>query len=189
MTPNHSDAIREIASNGITVGDLAGLTGLSATEIETALVGVPPMRGQQTRARVYDLYAAMSALVVAGEGANSAMIEEAIKRMKPNTLPPALSKEFWQGQKARLEYMQSVDHLWRTERVQKVVASIFKIIRQQMTLLVDNVEQQTSLSNRQREIIIALADGTLGDCRDTVLDDAKTWPTDFDKEDADPAKG
>ena len=185
--PSHLDAIDRMVQTGITIQDLSAMTGLPMGDVESQLIAVKPMRGIQTRARVYDLYTAMEALRGAGDAADIAL-EETIKRMKPNQLPPSLSTEFWKGQKARLEYMEEVEQLWRQERVQLAIATVLKVIRQQMTLLADNVDQQATLTIRQREIIQGIADATLGECRDAVIESFNGWDGTIDKEDRNPAR-
>ncbi len=185
--PSHLDAIDRMVQQGITVQDLSAMTGRPMAEVESMLIAVKPMRGIQLRARVYDLYTAMQALSGSGDAADKAL-EETIKRMKPNQLPASLSTEFWKGQKARLEYMEEVEQLWRQERVQMAVATVLKVMRQQMTLLADNVDQQATLSVRQREIIQGIADATLGECRDAVIEAFNGWDGSEDKEDRNPAR-
>ena len=185
--PSHLDAIDRMVQQGITVQDLSAMTGRPMAEVESMLIAVKPMRGIQLRARVYDLYTAMQALSGSGDAADKAL-EETIKRMKPNQLPASLSTEFWKGQKARLEYMEEVEQLWRQERVQMAVATVLKVMRQQMTLLADNVDQQATLSIRQREIIQGIADATLGECRDAVIEAFNGWDGSEDKEDRNPAR-
>jgi len=185
--PSHLDAIDRMVAQGITVQDLSAMTGRPLAEVESMLIATKPMRGIQLRARVYDLYTAMQALSGSGDAADTAL-EETIKRMKPNQLPASLSTEFWKGQKARLEYMEEVEQLWRQERVQMAVATVLKVMRQQMTLLADNVDQQATLSIRQREIVQGIADATLGECRDAVIEAFDGWDGTMDKEDRNPAR-
>ena len=186
--PDHLPAITQMAAQGITIADLSALTGRTAGEIEGELLGVKPLRGVQQRGRVYDLYEALGALGAKEDPAETAKaIESAITRMKPSQLPAALSKEFWQGQQARLTYQQEVDLLWKQARVQRAMGELLKVMRQSLTLMTDNVDRQTALTDRQRTIIQGIADATLAECRDTIAEHFKGWEGELDKEERNPA--
>ena len=83
--------------------------------------------------------------------------------------------------------LEEVGDLWRTSAVQKMVAELLKVVRQSMTLLEDNVDQQTALTPRQRDIIRNIADGALAEMRDTVVQSFKGWDGTLDRENENPA--
>lgn len=183
QAPDHGPAISAIISQGITARDLASLTGKPLHMVEAALGTIAPVRGQQSRTRVYDCWQALAALGAGGEGPDEQAIEEAIKRMKPTQLPAALSHEFWKGLGARAAYLTERGDLWRTSKVQQLVAGIYKAVRQSMSLLEDNVDQQTALTPRQREIIRSVADATLGEAKELIGEQFKTWESIDDHDD------
>jgi hypothetical protein len=176
LAPDHSALIGELVAQGITSKDLSRLTGRALADVESALGTLTPVRGQQSRSRVYDLWQALGALGRKSDGEeDAAALEEAIMRMKPTQLPAALSLEFWKAQKARSDFMEERGDLWRTPKVQALVASVYKVLRQSMSLLEDNVDQQTALTPRQREIIRSIADATLAEAAEAIQDKLKGW--------------
>ena len=61
QAPDHGPAISAIISQGITARDLASLTGKPLHMVEAALGTIAPVRGQQSRTRVYDCWQALAA--------------------------------------------------------------------------------------------------------------------------------
>lgn len=183
QAPDHGSAVSAIVTQGITARDLASLTGKPLHVVEAALGTIAPVRGQQSRTRVYDCWQALAALGAGGEGPDEQALEEAIKKMKPTQLPAALTLEFWKGQSARAAYLTERGDLWRTSKVQSLVAGIYKVVRQSMSLLEDNVDQQTALTPRQREIIRAVADAALGEAKESIGEHFTSWESIDDHDD------
>ena len=189
-TPDHSAAIMAMGSDGISASDLALLVGLSPAEVENRLTAseVAPLRGRQQRSRVYDLWQAMGALTRGGGSElTDQQITTAIQKMRPSQLPPALQLEFWKAQQARSAYQLENKQLWRTERVQKLVGGIFKVIRQNMMLLPETANRQTSLTQEQIKIITGMADATLDEIREGIVEEMGAWEG-ADRESDDPSK-
>jgi len=90
-------------------------------------------------------------------------IEEQIKRMRYNDLPKELSKEFWAGQRSKQVYEENAGVLWRTEKVVEEVGDLLKLVKMSTLLMLDAVERQTEISERQRDIIKSLTHGMLSD--------------------------
>lgn len=96
-------------------------------------------------------------------------IETYIKRMNHADLPKHLTKEFWAGLRSKQEYELRAGDLWPTAKVIEEVGELFKLVKMSLLLLSDAVERQTELSERQREIIKTMTDGTLEDLHREVL--------------------
>jgi hypothetical protein len=90
-------------------------------------------------------------------------IETAIRKMSFKDLPKDLAKEFWAGQKSKQDYEEKAGQLWRTEKVVEEVGELMKIVKMSTLLMLDGVERQSELSERQREIIKSLSHGMLDD--------------------------
>jgi len=174
--------ITALLRDGLTILDLAELSGQPPADIKERLKLVKPLRGVHMRTAVYDTRAAFAALVAEGDGVDPNVIAEHIRSMKPSQLPVAIQAEFWSAQTKRLKYLEEVGDLWRTNAVQKMVAELLKIARQSMTLLEDNVDQQTALTPRQRDIVRAVADSVLAEMRDTVIQTFSGWDGTVDRE-------
>jgi hypothetical protein len=95
-------------------------------------------------------------------------IEEHIRRMRPNDLPSLLSKEFWNGQRSKLRYLEEVGQLWRTDKVVEALSVVMKTVRMNLLLLPDALERKTTLSDTQREEVRQAIDGTLEELRDAL---------------------
>lgn len=97
-------------------------------------------------------------------------IEDYIKRMRPNDLPPLLSKEYWNGQRARQKFEEEEGDLWRTDKVIETLAEAFKTVRMNLLLIPDALERSTSLSDHQRDELQTLIDATLQGLRDALVE-------------------
>lgn len=104
-------------------------------------------------------------------------IEEYLKRMHHNDLPKHLTKEFWAGLRSRQEYEQKEGNLWPTSRVVEVMGGMMKLIKMSMRLMVDQVDRQAELTDRQRQIVKGQCDGTLEEAYRTILESFATQPT------------
>lgn len=106
--------------------------------------------------------------------------EAYIRKMDPRELPKMLSKEYWAGQRSRQEYELRAGNLWPTEKVVSEVGELMKIVKMSTLLMLDGVERQTELSDRQREMIRSLAHGMLDDLVKRIEEKFKPTPQDAD---------
>lgn len=97
-------------------------------------------------------------------------IEAYIKKMHHNELPKMLTKEYWAGQRSKQEFLEKAGNLWPSEKVVEKVGEVYKLVKMNMTLLVDAVERQSELTEKQRAIIKGQADGLLNDLYRTIQD-------------------
>ncbi|AAQ63366.1 terminase small subunit [Burkholderia phage BcepNazgul] len=103
-------------------------------------------------------------------------IEAHIKKMHHRDLPPMLLKEFWSGQNARLKFEEEQGDLWRTEKVLQHYAESFKTLRTEILLMVDSVDRQAELSDKQRAIIRKMTDSLLKSLRNSLIEQFKHEP-------------
>lgn len=104
-------------------------------------------------------------------------IEEYIKRMHHHELPKMVTKEFWNGLRARQEYEQREGNLWPTARVVEVMGGIMKLIKMSARLMTDAVDRQAELSDRQRGLIKTMTDGFLEEAHRTILEKFSKAPS------------
>ena len=188
--PDHGPAIARMVAQGITIPDLASMYGMSQEDVKEALALVKPIRGKQIRTSVYALWDALGALRGTEDaGVSVEQIADYISKMKPSQLPVALQEAFWSAALKRQKFEAEQGDLWRTATVMKVISELLRVTRQSMTLMVDNVDQQTSLTPRQREIIRGIGDSVLADMRERVIEAFEGWDPSEDKDDADPSRG
>lgn len=91
-----------------------------------------------------------------------------LKQMDPRELPKHLSKEFWAGQRSRQEYEEKAGQLWKTEKIVEEVGELMKLVKMSALLMVDAIERQSELNDKQREIVKSLTHGMLNDLMERV---------------------
>jgi hypothetical protein len=91
-----------------------------------------------------------------------------LKQMDPRELPKHLSKEFWAGQRSRQEYEERAGQLWKTEKIVEEVGELMKLVKMSALLMVDAIERQSELNDKQREIVKSLTHGMLNDLMERV---------------------
>ena len=109
-------------------------------------------------------------------------IETYISRMHHNDLPPLLSKEFWNGKKARQDYELREGNLWETEQVQEKVSAMLKDIRMTILLFRDGLSRDTVLTDEQHNKLQLMIDGLLNDMAGNL---AKMFNGRVDEQEAD----
>jgi hypothetical protein len=101
---------------------------------------------------------------------DDAMIERWLLKVKPNSLPVALNKAYWQAQRLKQDFDLRDGALWETIQVQQKVTSLFMLIRQHLRMMSDNIERRTELNDIQRELIKSSMDGLLQDLQIAVIE-------------------
>lgn len=100
-------------------------------------------------------------------------IEEYIRQMSPQELPPLLSKEYWNGQNARVKFEETMGNLWPTEKVIEAFSAGLAALRMTILLIQDTVERERSLNEEQREIVQRVMDSAINDCREAIQEKMK----------------
>lgn len=96
-------------------------------------------------------------------------IDDRIKKMNHADLPKMLTKEYWAGKRSRQLYEQAAGDLWSTQEVVTKVGEVLKIFKMSTRLFVDALSRQTEVTDKQRGILINLADGMLEECSASVV--------------------
>ncbi|QEG09441.1 terminase small subunit [Proteus phage Saba] len=100
-------------------------------------------------------------------------VETYLRRMHPNELPKMLTKEFWNGLKARQDFELRDGELWPTEQVESVISEAFKQLRMSLLLVPDALERESTLTDHQRGRITDMIDGALNDLAQVIVDNFK----------------
>lgn len=150
--------------DGASVSQLAVLFGMDNRTVAGKIADCPSS-GRRQGHPVYRIRDAAPYLCVPHGD-----IEEHIKKMNHRDLPPMLLKEFWTGQQARQKFLESEGDLWRTDAVIDILAETFKTLRMSILLMRDQVERETELSERQRDVSLALTDGLLNDINESLIE-------------------
>ena len=163
QTAGKDDELRlEHVMKGVSATWLAKMMRMDLAEVKRRLSVVTPMSGAKNQAK-YDLKTAMPHLVDPITD-----IEDYLKNLDPKNLPPKLSAAFWSGMKVRLQTMEQAKQLWPTATVIETFGEVFKIIRSQTSLWADTVDENHSLSEDQRRMLLIMVDSLAKDILDAV---------------------
>lgn len=163
----HDDNLR--IHQGATVSELALMFGGSQNDVLKKIGGrVEPVTPPGIKPMRYRIREAAPYLVE--HNLDAATIEQIIRKMPPDKLPPKLSDTFWKGQNARLDYQKKQGELWSTERVVKVFSDAFKPCSITIKMFADTVAQTTNITPEQKAILQELSDGLLSGLQSALVD-------------------
>lgn len=154
-TSSLDEASQAMLYNGLNLSQLTIAFGIDHRILVEKLHGVPAT-GSRNGTETWTILAAAPYLIKpVGD------IESYLKKMQPNDLPKALSKEFWSAIKTRQEVEKASGDLWPTERVVGVIGSLMKLMKMSVRLLTDSVDSQAELSEPQRRVVKQMGDSML----------------------------
>lgn len=164
---------REVTSELLATAEAsqAQLAQLFETDVKTLpkrLRGLPA--GSRRGVTVYKIRDAAARIVKPGYS-----IEAYLRGMNHSDLPPLLTKEYWNGQRARQIFEENAGDLWRTSQVVETYAEAAKTIRMELLLISDAVERETVLSDQQRKIIKRMIDGAISNLREQLVEKFKDY--------------
>lgn len=173
MVKRVSDVTSAILATGeATLSQIAQMFRTDAKTLPQRMRGVIPA-GKRDGYKVYNIREAASRLVEPGYE-----IEEYIKQMSPQELPPLLQKEFWNGQRARTAYEKEIGNLWPTEDVVALFAVLEQGMRQSVLLLTDDVEREEGLTTGQRKVFRRIMDQGIAKFKETLTEKFKDYYAD-----------
>jgi len=161
-----------LATGCATYAQIAKLFETDAKTLPQRLKMVPPA-GTRHAHKVYRIRDVAAFLVTPGYE-----IEEYIRQMSPQELPPLLSKEFWNGQKSRLDFEIKEGQHWPTEDVVEYVAELMNVLRMTLLLVVDDVNREDTLTDGQRAVFQRITDGAIATLRENVAKRFETYHAD-----------
>lgn len=155
-----------------TIAQLAQLFETDAKTLPKRLKMVLP-KGTRAGNKVYSIREAAQYIVTPGYE-----IEEYIRQMSPQEMHPLLSKEFWNGQRARLEYEIKLGNHWPTEDVIEFIGELGQAMRMVYLLLADDVNRSEPLTDGQRKEILRLADAGIANMSKAVKEKFEKYHAD-----------
>lgn len=161
-----------LTSSCATIAQLAQLFETDAKTLPKRLKMLQP-KGTRRGNKVFSIREAAQYIVTPGYE-----IEEYIRQMSPQELPPLMSKEFWNGQRARLEYEIKLGNHWPTEDVIEFIGELGQAMRMVYLLLADDVNRATSLTDGQRKEIVRLADAGIANMQKSVKEKFEKYHAD-----------
>lgn len=96
-------------------------------------------------------------------------MESYIKNMNPQDLPKMLSKEFWNGLKARQDYRLRENDLWETSEVHTCLSEMVQVLVMSSRTIEDQVDRLAELSPKQREVLRSCVRSLMDSLRETAL--------------------
>jgi hypothetical protein len=158
-----------LSTGEATMAQLAQLFETDAKTLPKRLRGLRPA-GVRNNTSTYKIREAAARIVKPGYA-----IEYYLRTMNHSELPPLLTKEYWNGQRARQIYEENAGDLWRTSQVVEGFAEAFKTLRMSLLLVADGVDRELELSEAQRKIIKRMIDGAIDDLREKMIDRFKDY--------------
>jgi len=158
-----------LATGEATMAQLAQLFETDAKTLPKRLRGLRPS-GQRHNTTTYKIREAAARIVKPGYA-----IEYYLRTMNHSELPPLLTKEYWNGQRARQIYEENAGDLWRTSQVVEGFAEAFKTLRMSLLLMADAVDRETELSEPQRKVIKRNIDGAIDELREKMVERFKDY--------------
>ena len=157
-------AKRGISYAGWTVNEMAIIFNMDRRTLIPRISSVAPCgkRGQ------IDLYQIRDVAPYLVKPAGN--IEEYIRKMRPNDLPPVLQKEYWNGQRAKQAYLENNGDLWRTDRIVEVLSTVFQTLKMSLLLIPDAIERRSTLSDGQQQELRDQIDVALAQMRQALID-------------------
>lgn len=160
-----SEVTSELLTSGkATIAQLAQLFETDAKTLPKRLKDIQP-KGVRRGNKVYSIREAAAFIVTPGYE-----IEEFIRQMSPQELPPLLLKEFWNSQKARLEYETKLGNYWSTADIVEYIGELQNVIRMTLLLMVDDVNREQSLTDGQRKTIQRITDASIETLKKNVTE-------------------
>lgn len=92
---------------------------------------------------------------------NPEFIEQRIRNMNAQDLPPLLSKEFWNGQRSRLAYLREEGDLWDTTQIQALLGVWVKNFIIGVRQVQDSIDRRELLTDQQREALVQEMDNLI----------------------------
>lgn len=162
--PDNEVTSEILATGEATMSQLAQMFETDAKTLPKRLKSVAP-RGTRRGYKTYSIREAASFLVKPGYE-----IEAFVRQMSPQELPPLLLKEFWNGQKARLEYESRLGNYWPTEDVIEYIGELQNTIRMTLLLVTDDVNREQSLSAGQRKVFQRITDAAIATMQKNIVE-------------------
>jgi len=158
-----------LATGEATMSQLAQLFETDAKTLPKRLRGLRAA-GTRSGTQTYKIREAASRIVRPGYA-----IEYYLRTMNHSELPPLLTKEYWNGQRARQIYEENAGDLWRTSEVVEGFAEAFKTLRMSLLLMADSVDREAGLTDAQRKIVKRQIDGAIDELRLTMVERFKNY--------------
>lgn len=169
----------EIIETGkATMAQIAQMFGTDSKSLPKRMQGIQSAGTNKRGYKTYSIAEAATRIVRPGYE-----IEEYIRQMSPQEMPPLLSKEYWNGQNARIKFEEQMGRLWPTDRVVEAFSAGLAALRMSILLIQDGVEREEVLSEAQRAAVQRLMDSAINDAREAVVEKMKEFECAYELDD------
>lgn len=96
-------------------------------------------------------------------------VEEYIRSLRPQDLPPHLNDTYWSALGKRQKVLADAKETWNTDDVLAVFGRVNMRIKSTVMLWVDEVDRVHGLTDEQREMLTRMADGLLEDIHELYV--------------------
>jgi hypothetical protein len=168
--PHYSEFRRPV---GVTF--LANVMGVQPKQIQKRLEKCPVddwTRRGQTQQPLYDFVTAMSYLITP-----QGSIEDWLAQQNQASLPPAVSKMYWDAVNGRIRAMRSAGELWHQEDVLVAFGRVSMLIRQGSKMWLDDMPGRHMLTDEQYSFLIDSVGQMCGQIKEMLEDYPKQFQT------------
>ncbi len=164
LGPPHPSMFRSPV--GITF--LANVVGKQPQQIQKRLEKCPVKEWEKKGGKSfpkYDFVTAMSYLV------NPKIdVEDWFASRNAATLPPYISKMFWDSAMQRIRVMKEAGDLWHTEDVLVVFGRVAMLIKEEVKIWIEELPEKDSLSNEQYSALIDAGNRLVASVREKLVE-------------------
>lgn len=146
-TITYSDLVK-----GFSINQLAELFEMDRRTVTDRLRDVEPS-GTRASHSVYRMVDAAPKLLGVGENSVKTSIRNANE------------KDYWDAQLKKQKFEENAGDLWRTDKVVEILASVFKVFREGVTVFVDRLEYESNLPPEMIESAKTFGDFLLTETR------------------------
>lgn len=146
---------QSILYEGANITQLTLLLKCDHKVLRMRMHGMQPI-GKRNGVEIYDI-----AEVAARMGKLSEeQVDAAMKRLNHDQLPKLLTKEYWNGKRARQAFEKEEGDLWETTTIVSEIGEMVKALKMELDLLIDGIERQAEMTDKQRAIAKVMINGT-----------------------------
>lgn len=97
-------------------------------------------------------------------------LQEYIKGLRPNDLPPMLNDAYWRAMIQRQKWEENAGELWRTDDVLAVFGELAMSIKSQVTLWVEELDRVHGLTPEMRTQVTQMSDNLLQQIHEIMVE-------------------
>lgn len=170
-----------LLDRGITVTWLSRFLRMPRSQVVDRLKDCPVIGTVQNGGNLYDGPTAMRYLVEPKTD-----VDAYLQTIKADRLPEKLRETYWNAKIKEAKFKALAGELWPTQSVLDVFGETFKTIKNTTLLWVDTIDEESTLSDDQRAIVINLVDGLLDELHKSLVTHAQSSETESFLRELDP---